>query len=119
VHPEPEHQQIGVRAGGSVHFIGYADSSAYIRDIRAGRETIDSMIRQGLFARGSALVFDNVAHATDVDAWLSYRAEATSRTVLDPGIVQQARDLLSEADGEILISGRGYAARLERPQASV
>lgn len=114
MHPEPEHRQIQVRAGGRVHDIGNLDNTAYIRDIHAGREIIESMVRAEQFVREREVRFDHIAHAGDVDGWLAYRAEAASRSILDPQIVERARDLLSKDDGEILVVGRGYASKLIR-----
>jgi hypothetical protein len=115
LHPEPEHNRIQVHASGRVHDIGLLDDTAYIRDVHAGREVVDSLVRAGLFTREREVVFEHVAHASDVEAWLSHRAEAGSRSILDPQIVERARALLAEGDGEILVIGRGYAARLGRP----
>lgn len=59
-------------------------------------------------------IFEHVAHVSDVDTWLAYREARGSRSVLDPLLIQQARDLLAAAEGEIRVIERGYAARLKR-----
>jgi hypothetical protein len=76
---------------------------------------IDALVHDGRFVREREIEFDHVAHASDVDAWLAHREEAGSRSILDPPILERARELLSGEDGEILLIGRGYAARLTRP----
>jgi hypothetical protein len=93
------------------------NDSAYIRDIHAGRAVLASFIREQLFVRDREIVFEHVLHATDVETWLAYREERSSRSVLDPRIVQRVRELLPEAGGEILVVERGYAGRLVRLQA--
>lgn len=94
--------------------VGHMDDTAYIRDIHAGRAVIASLIQQGLFAREREAVFDHILHASEVETWLAYRAEQSTRSVLAPGIVERVRELLSEAVGEILVVERGYAGRLRR-----
>jgi hypothetical protein len=91
------------------------DDTAYIRDVLAGRAVIDSLIDDGQFVREQEIVFEHAAHASDVDAWLAYRAEAGSRSILDPQIVERARALLAGQAGEIVIRRQGYAAQLRRP----
>jgi hypothetical protein len=59
-------------------------------------------------------VFESVVHVSDVDTWLAYREARAARSLLDPQIIQRARELLVAADGEIRIVDRGYAARLRR-----
>jgi hypothetical protein len=67
-----------------------------------------------LFSRGREVVFRDVLHATDVDAWLAYREENSSRSILDSAIPPRVRDLMAEGDGEMLVVHRGYAGRLVR-----
>jgi hypothetical protein len=51
---------------------------------------------------------------SDVDTWLAYRQERSSRSLLDPQLIERARAYLSRAEGEILIVDRGYAGRLRK-----
>jgi hypothetical protein len=90
------------------------DDTAYIRDIHAGREVIATLIQEGLFAPGREVVFEHVFHATDVETWLAYREERSTRSVLHPSTVSRVRELLSASGGEILVVNRGYASRLTR-----
>jgi hypothetical protein len=85
-----------------------------MRDIHAGRAAVDGLIREGLFLRESQVVFEHVAHASDVETWLAYREARAARSLLDPQIIQRARDLLPPAEGEIRIANRGYAALLRK-----
>jgi hypothetical protein len=88
------------------------DDTAYIEDILAGRAVIASLIRERLFARDREVVFQQMLHVSDVDTWLAYREERSSRSVLDPQIVHRIRTELAESGGEILVVERGYAGRL-------
>jgi hypothetical protein len=112
IHPEPEHARVQVRIGREMHEVGNVDDTAYIRDIHAGREVIASLIRERLFVRDHEAVFEHVLHVSDVETWLAFREERSSRSVLDPRVVNKVRELLSEAAGEILVVNRGYACRL-------
>jgi hypothetical protein len=114
MHPEPEHGRIQVRIGQETYEVGNMDDTAYIRDIHAGRAVIASLIRERLFARDREAVFEHVLHASDLDTWLAYRAERSSRSILDPRTVGRARELLAQGDGEILVVNRGYASGLIR-----
>jgi len=114
LHPEPEHNRIEVRTGQGVKEVGRLDDSAYIRDVLHGREVMARLIRDGLFVKEREIVFDHIAHAANVDSWLEHRAEAGSRAVLDPEVVERARALLGTHEGEILVQGRGYAVCLNR-----
>jgi hypothetical protein len=106
--------RFGVRVGQETREVGRMDDSAYIRDIHAGRAVIASLIQQGFFAREREAVFDHILHATHADTWLAYRAERSTRSVLDPRIVERVRELLSHGMGEILVAERGYACTLRR-----
>jgi hypothetical protein len=103
-----------VQIGRETYEVGKVDDTAYIRDIHAGRGVIASLIREQLFARGREAVFEHIFHATDVDEWLAYREERSTRSVLDPSTVSRVRALLSASRGEILVVNRGYASRLTR-----
>jgi hypothetical protein len=92
------------------------DDTAYIRDIHAGRVVIASLVRERLFVRDREAEFDHVLHVSDVDTWLAYREERSSRSLLDPRIIERVRALLAEEAGEILVVNRGYAGRLVRLQ---
>jgi hypothetical protein len=91
------------------------DDSAIIGDTLAGRAVIDVLIREGLYARERQAVFEQILHLSDVETWLAYRETRASRSLLDPLIVQRARELLAAAEGEIRIVERGYAALFRRP----
>jgi len=103
-----------VQIGRETYEVGKVDETAYIRDIHAGRGVIASLIREQLFARGREIVFEHIFHATDVDEWLAYREERSTRSVLDPSTVSRVRALLSASGGEILVVNRGYASHLTR-----
>jgi hypothetical protein len=75
---------------------------------------IASLIREGLFGRGREVRFRDVLHATDVDAWLAFREERSSRSILEPGLVPKVRDLMATGDGEILVVHRAYAGQVIR-----
>jgi hypothetical protein len=114
IHPEPEHGRVRVQTGGQIHDIGVLDDTAYIRDIHAGRAVVKSLIRESLFQQERKVVFDHILHVSDVDTWLARRAQLSSRSILDPRIVERARELLADREGEILVAERGYATRLRR-----
>lgn len=95
------------------------DDTAYIRDIYAGREVIASLIRERLYVLDREAAFEHVLHVSDVETWLAYREERSTRSMLDPRILRQARALLSHTRGEILVLTRGYAGRLVRLKGEV
>jgi hypothetical protein len=103
-----------VQIGRERHEVGKVDDTAYIRDIHAGRSVITTLIQEGLLAPGRKLVFEYVFHATDVETWLAYREERSTRSVLHPSTVSSVRELLSKSGGEILVVNRGYASYLTR-----
>jgi hypothetical protein len=112
----PEHARVQVRIGQETNEVWTLDDTAYIRDIHAGRAVIASLLREGLFVRDREAEFDHVLHVSDVDTWLAYREERSSRSILDPRIIERVRALLAEEAGEILVVNRGYAGRLVRLQ---
>lgn len=114
VHPEPEHARVQVRIKQDTYELGTLDDTAYIRDICAGRAVIASLIEDGLFVREREAVFEQVLYASDVDSWLAYREERSSRSILAPRTIESVRALLAEGEGEILVVNRGYACRLRR-----
>jgi hypothetical protein len=114
IHPEPEHGRILVRVGQGTREAGIMDDTAYIRDIRAGRAVIASLIREGLFTREREAVFRQVLHASDVDSWLTYREQGSSRSIVDAATVGTVRELMAQGGEEILLVDNGYASRLRR-----
>lgn len=117
IHPEPEHGRVQVQIGQQTLGIGHLDDTAYIQSIHAARAVVEALIREQLFARERAVVFENVLHVSDVDTWLAYRAERASRSLLAPEIVARARSLLAQGAGgagEIRVVERAYAACLRR-----
>jgi hypothetical protein len=114
IHPEPEHARVQVRIGRTLHDLGHLDDTACIRDIHAARAVVEALIQAQLFVRDRAVVFTSVLHVSDVDTWLAYRQERSSRSLLDPQLVERARAYLSRAEGEILIVDRAYAGCLRR-----
>ena len=114
LHPEPEHARVQVRIGQTIHDLGHLDDTACIRDIHAARAVLEALIQAKLFVRERSAVFTSVLHVSDVDTWLAYRQERSSRSLLDPQLVERARAYLSRAEGEILIVDRGYAGCLRR-----
>jgi hypothetical protein len=115
IHPELAHERVQVRTGETIQDAGELDMSAYVRDILAGRRQIEDLLREGLFVRDRELAFEHTAHASDVDSWLTYRAEAGSRAILRPEVIERTRALLAPEGGEILIVGPGRATRLRKP----
>lgn len=101
--------------GAGTHEMGRMDDSAYIADIHAGRATIRALVEEGLFVPIAERVFLHRLHASDVDAWLAYRAERTTRAVLDPAIPPRARAILNREPGEIQVVDRGHAGLFRRP----
>ncbi len=103
-----------MRVGRAIHEIGQIDDSAYITDINAGRAVVETLIQQRLFARDRAIVFENTLHVSDIETWLAYRQERSSRSFLDPAVIERARYHLSREEGEILVVEGAYAACLTR-----
>ncbi len=118
VHPEPEHARVEVQVGAETHDLGHLDATAIIGDTLAGRAVIEALIGEGLYAREHREVFEYIVHLSDVDSWLAYRAARGSRTLVDPLIIQRARELLAAAEGEIRVVERGSAALLRRPRSA-
>jgi hypothetical protein len=114
VHPEPEHAHVEVQAGGETHDLGHLDAAVIIGDTLAGRAVIEALIHEGLYMREHRAIFEHVVHLSDVDTWLAYRAARASRTLLDPLMVEQARELLATKEGEIRVVERGSATLLRR-----
>jgi hypothetical protein len=114
IHPEPEHARVQIWCGEEIYDIGHVDDTAIIRDIHGGRAAVEALIREGLFLREAQMLFENVVHVSDADTWLAYREARSSRSFLDPAIIQRARELLRAADGEIRVSDRAYAARYKK-----
>jgi hypothetical protein len=91
------------------------DDSAYIADILAGRATIHALVEEGLFVPVAERVFLHRLHASNVDAWFQYRAERSTRAVLDPAIPRRARAILAREPGEIQVVDYGHAGLFRRP----
>jgi hypothetical protein len=81
------------------------------REDENARAALEDVIREGLVIRNREVEFEHAAHASDLESWLTYRAEATNHSILRPEVVEHPRALLALEGGEILMVGPGRATR--------
>ena len=115
LHPEPAHPRVEVYIDGvgNVH-LGWIDSTSVTTNIHRARETLTSIVQAGWFTSGRSMTFDFVSHFPSVDDWLRHREERRARSVVDPAIIERARELLSAKTGEVVVRERVFAARFNR-----
>jgi len=117
IHPEPEAASVEVAANGSLTRIGSFDRPAIYDKIRAARTALAELVDVGLYDRERSISFAVVYHFDTVEAWLAYRAERGSLTVVPPALQKRARTLLAQTSGELLIRERMRATRYRRRAA--
>jgi hypothetical protein len=117
IHPEPEAASIEVAAHGSLTRIGPFDRPAIYDNIVAARDALAELVDRGLFDRERSISFEVLYHFDSVEAWLAYRAERGSSTVVPPELQERARELLAQASGELLIREQMRATRYRRRAA--
>lgn len=116
VHPEPEQPRVEAVLvdRGSVH-LGRIDTSALMGNIHAARAALALAVEQRWFERERSLVFDFVSHFQTVDEWLHHRQDRRATSIVDPAIIEQARELLSaHPRGELRVSEHVLATRFRR-----
>jgi transposase len=93
LHPEPEQPSVDIvlGEGGKVH-LGRIDNTALIANIRAARAALASAVEQNLFEQERSLVFDFISHFVSVDEWLRQRQERRATSVVDPAMIDRARE---------------------------
>ncbi len=116
LHPEAEDPRIDVVSGGtSTVQLGRMDSTTLIGNIRAARAALASLVDQRWFERERSVVFDFIFHFATVDEWFRHRQERRESRIVDPELIERAREVLASASqGELLVSEHVLATRLRR-----
>ena len=114
--PEPEPPTVEVvEVGRSRVLLGHIDTTATDGNIHRARAAVTSLVEAGYFERECSVVFDFVSHFRGVDEWLRHRQERRSTSVVDPAIVDRARDMLfASPSGQLDVSEHVLATRLKR-----
>jgi hypothetical protein len=116
--PEPEwlDVEVGLRDARAIH-LGQIDTSSLMRSIGSARAALMSVVDHGLFKHERELIFDFDSHFFSVDEWLRYRQARRSTSVLDPSIVDRARELLAADGAEVRVKERVRATRYRSKRA--
>ena len=115
VHPEPEKPTVASVRTNRVVSLGHIDTSSTIGNIHNARAALQSMVEQHLFENERSLVFDFVSHFASVDEWLRHREARRSTSIVDPALIDTAREVLrAEPGSELLVGERELATRFRR-----
>jgi hypothetical protein len=117
IHPEPEAASVEVAAHGSLTRIGPFDRLAIYDKITAARTALAELVDDGLYDRERSISFELLYHFDSVEAWLAYRADRGSSTVVPPELQERASEVLAETAGELLIREQMRATRYRRRAA--
>ena len=117
IHPEPEDASVEVAAHGSLTRIGPFDRLAIYARITAARTALAELVDHGLYDRERSISFEVLYHFDSVEAWLAYRAERGSATVVPPELQERAREVLAQTPGALLIREQMRATRYRRRAA--
>jgi len=94
--PEPEPPTIEVvEVGVGRTLLGHIDTTVLAGNIHRARATVTSLVEAGYFERDGSEMFDFRSHSTYVDEWLRHRKARRSTSVVEPAIIERARNLLS------------------------
>ena len=116
LHSEPEQPRVEVYVDRIPRaYLGLVDNSSTVGNIHRARATLAAIVEEGWFTTGSSSVFDFASHFPRVDDWLRYRQDRRSTSIVDPAIIERARETLAEVpSGELRVSERLRATRLDR-----
>lgn len=115
LHPEPDLPKVAVvEVGGGRVMLGHVDTTSLLGNIYRARAEVTSLVQAGYFERERSVVFDFVSHFAGVDEWLRHREARRSTSVVQPDIIEHARDLLAAATSrELQVTERVLATRLK------
>jgi hypothetical protein len=116
VHPRPEPASVEVTANTSRTHIGPFDRPTTYDNVRTARVVLADLVTEGLYARERSSDYEVLYHFDSVDAWLAYRAERGSTTVVPPDLQARAREVLAQTSGELLIREQMRATRYRRKE---
>ena len=115
IHPQPHHSQVEVRIGGDLISLGRLDESNFINDVHAVNKVMASTIEEGLFLSERETDFQFLYYFDSADEWASFLVEGDfGEPVSNETLVEAARNLLSQGDGEIIMRELVKAIRLKR-----
>lgn len=113
VHPEPQPTLFQIWDGTTCHPLDQlVDTSSCIAKIHDSRDHMATMVEQGYFTLEAATTFNFACHFDSIEAWLAYRTERGSTSLVDAAAVATASQLLPEG-GELRVLDR-VSARLYR-----
>jgi hypothetical protein len=113
VHPEPEPPLVAVTFSGPRDVdLGRIDTSGVIANIHRARAALKSLVEGGWFEEERSTTFDFVSHFASVDDWLRHRTERRSSSLVDPAIIDRARELFTAPTArELLDVGLSHCER--------
>jgi hypothetical protein len=116
VHPDATHSPVEIAvACGAVMSLGHLDDTQHIQDVLVTRAARQGAIDAGQFALESEVRFTFLSHFDNIESWLAYRSQQTTKGILPADLLEHARELLPpETAGEVRIPRQLYAARLRR-----
>ncbi len=114
VHPQPEDPRVEILRGDRSKPVGVIDWTADSRDIRDARTRLASMQRAGLFHLERRRIFEIRIYHESVEAWLEYRRERGSSSVIHPDVLRAARRGMRGPGSRLVIRERIRASVFRR-----
>jgi hypothetical protein len=102
IHPLPGDLRVEVMRGQRSTGLGTLDASTDSEEIRQARLRLLAVQREGLFSLQRRRIFEVRIYHEGVDAWLDYRREHGSTTVISPELLRAARRS-TKAKGSVLV----------------
>lgn len=119
LHPLPQHPRIEVWQGGRRIPLGLLDDSTFIKEIRAARTCLNSVVREGLFQVQARRWFDGYIHYSSVEAWLSRREERGHTSLISAGLLRRTRSEMRTQGSTLVVHERIRATSLKKERASI
>lgn len=119
LHPRPEaFRRVEVRLGDRITLAGrLGRKAAFVADIVGAETALQSAQSEGLFLLEEETEFDFAEHYDSDDAWTEcLTGPRVGPLDADEGSIASARASMPTGGGEIIVTGREWAARLRRIQ---
>ncbi len=118
IHPLPQDPRVEITGSEGSIRIGKLDSTVNNRDVRNARKLLAGVQREGLFRLERRRMFDFRMYHDTVDAWLQYRRDHDSTSVVPPQVLRDARREMRAGGSKLAVIERARASVLRRVDAT-
>ncbi|MQA99265.1 MAG: hypothetical protein GEU78_03080 [Actinobacteria bacterium] len=117
IHPQPEDPRVEIVGRDGSISVGRVDWTVDSRVIRDARKRLAAVQREGLFRLERRRMFEFRMYHDSVDAWLEYRRDRDTTSVIPARLLRAARREMRAEGSRLVVVERARASALRRMNA--